>query len=90
MQIPAQTPQVRRCPRRLIVVSILVATCAIITPVLLRLVPDAYPSEPEKQRALEMCSQVNPTFLRYLPSERETCYQRFPTLAGRKVAKLGS
>lgn len=90
MQISSQTPQTRRRPRRLVVVSILVATCAVIAPALLRFVPEAYPSEPEKRRALDMCSQVNPTFLRYLASEREACYQRFPTLASRTDARLGS
>jgi hypothetical protein len=37
---------------------------------------DAYPSEPAKERALEMCSQTDPNFVRFRSADRTACYER--------------
>ena len=59
-----------------------VASTSVFGPALMsRLDPEAYPREPDKRRALELCGQLDPTFLRFVPSERADCYARSPILA---------
>jgi hypothetical protein len=33
-----------------------------------------YPSDPMKREALRLCQEVNPSFVRFLASDREACY----------------
>ena len=77
-----------RLPLRMIAIAaMLVAAYAAFSPApLLRLVGAAYPSEPAKQRALELCGQIDPTFVRFLASERASCYAHFPELMKRANA----
>jgi hypothetical protein len=49
-------------------------------PTVLHLDSSAYPSEPEKRMALDRCSRSEPTFVRFLPSERTKCYERIANL----------
>lgn len=79
-------PRPRRSWRLMIMVAVLATTCAALSPTLLRRDRAAYPSEPDKQRALELCSRVDPTFVRFLASERATCYAHFPELVARTAA----
>ena len=53
---------------------------AALFPALLHLDSSAYPSEPEKRMALDRCSRSDPTFVRFLPSERTKCYERMANL----------
>ncbi len=73
----------------MIIVAVLATACVVLSPTLLRHVGAAYPSEPDKQRALELCSRVDPTFVRFLASERTTCYAHFRELVARTTADFG-
>ena len=67
----AQRPhRMRKAAAALTIAVILLA------PWLLRLDRAAYPSEPEKQQALDLCSRTDPTFIRFFASDRATCYER--------------
>jgi hypothetical protein len=68
------------------VVVALAAICAALAPAVLRLARDAYPSEPERRQALESCGRADPTFVRFLASDRSACYERFPGLLARTAA----
>lgn len=37
---------------------------------------DAYPSDPQKQAALDACSRTDPVFIRFLAADRTACYRR--------------
>src|SRR5579864_5455212 len=37
---------------------------------------EAYPSDPEKQNALDACSRTDPLFIRFLAADRAACYER--------------
>jgi hypothetical protein len=50
---------------------------------------DAYPSAPEKKRALEMCSQADPNFVRFRASDRAACYGGFPRHRARIAIQQG-
>lgn len=54
-----------------------VAAGAALAPALLHLDHEAYPSDPEKQRALEACGRADPTFIRFFAGDRAACYERF-------------
>ena len=73
-------------PRRRgwLVVAAFLALAAIVSPWLLRLDAAAYPSEPERRQALDLCSREDPTFVRFLPGDREGCYRLF---ANRHIAQ---
>ena len=83
--VPAP-PRPRRPQRLMIIVAVLATACVVLSPTLLRHVRAAYPSEPDKQRALEFCSRVDPSFVRFLASERTTCYAHFRELVARPTA----
>ncbi|HEX3864970.1 MAG TPA: hypothetical protein VHY35_25055 [Stellaceae bacterium] len=70
-------------PGRLI---LLASMLAILSPFLLRLDRAAYPSEPDKQQALELCGRADPTFVRFFASERDACYARVINRAARAAA----
>jgi hypothetical protein len=57
------------------------AAVAVSAPTLLRLDPAAYPKEPEKRQALDLCGRTDPTFVRFLASDRDACYRRLSDLA---------
>ena|ERR1700687_849446 len=77
--------------RRLVVMAaVLAMTGAALSPALLHRDRAAYPSEPDKQQALELCSRADPTFVRFLASERAACYEHFPGLAARTAASSRS
>ena len=58
----------------------MLAAGASLLPALPHLDSSAYPSEPEKRLALDLCSRSDPTFIRFIPSERAACYQRVSNL----------
>ena len=69
-------------PRRIVVTAaVLLAIGGALAPALMRLDHEAYPSEPERQQALEICGQSSPTFVRFFAADRYACYERFPNLA---------
>lgn len=68
----------RTAPRRFpLGIAALLIALALALPWLLRLDRAAYPSEPDKQHALTLCSRSDPTFVRFLASDRAACYERF-------------
>lgn len=49
----------------------------------------AYPGEAMKRQALRACSAENPTFVRFLAAERDSCYERMTArLAGTQSASI--
>jgi hypothetical protein len=75
-------PSRRRWPRYLLTLAaMLVITWVALSPALLiGRIRAAYPSEPVRQRALELCGRADPTFVRFLASERAACYAHFREL----------
>ena len=72
--------RLRRYLMMMIVAMLAAAGIALSPRLLLTRIRAAYPSEPGRQRALELCARVDPTFVRFLASERAACYARFPDL----------
>ncbi|MGE5271947.1 MAG: hypothetical protein ACM3JG_19995 [Thiohalocapsa sp.] len=64
--------------RRWPIGAALLAVLGMLSPYLLRLDAAAYPADPEKRQALDICARADPTFLRFLASDRESCYRRLP------------
>lgn len=85
----SRAPVRLRQPRRVPVIAVGLAICAALTPTLLHRDSDAYPSEPDKRRVLEICGQVDPTFLRFVVSERAACYERFRGLVAQTASHSG-
>jgi hypothetical protein len=86
-QYQDRAPAPRPAPRRLAVaLTAIVAIGGALSPALLRLDHAAYPSEPQKQQALDACGRADPTFVRFFASDRAACYQRFPGLTERAAA----
>ncbi|MNC95509.1 hypothetical protein D3C83_126520 [compost metagenome] len=67
--------------------AVLLAAAGFFAPALLRLDHEAYPSEPEKRQALELCSRESPTFVRFVAAARAACYERFPDLIRARPAE---
>ena len=55
---------------------LLLAAGAGLLPAVMHLDASAYPREPGKQSALNLCSRSDPTFMRFLESHRAACYER--------------
>lgn len=68
------------------VIAAVAFAAAAFSPVLLLLDQAAYPREPEKRQALDLCSRTDPTFVRFLAANRDACYDRF---SGLTVAAAG-
>jgi hypothetical protein len=68
-------PQYRTPAFWMVTFALLVAGTALL-PLLLRLDRAAYPSDPEKRAALDLCSSTDPTFIRFFAGERAACYAR--------------
>lgn len=56
---------------------VIVALGGLLAPLLLHLDNAAYPSDAEKQQALEACRRSDPTFVRFSAGDRDACYERF-------------
>jgi hypothetical protein len=77
----AAPPEPGRSRPLAIVLGCVVAVLAALAPLLLRLDPGSYPGDPRKLRALNECARGDPTFLRFLPRDRASCYERFHELS---------
>jgi hypothetical protein len=76
----------RRSRRREIVILGLMAAGVAAGSLLFRWDRAAYPSEPAKREALELCGQADPTFVRFFANEREACYDRLLGLVAQPVS----
>jgi hypothetical protein len=75
--------QKSRRPRLTLPVLIALAGLVILISVSLGLERASYPQDLDDERALRICSQADPAFVRFLASEREACYGRIRGLAAR-------
>ena len=76
--------RIARPPTRVgLALTIVAAIGLLLAPLLLHLDRAAYPSDPERQQALEACRRSDPTFVRFSAGDREACYDRFRHLAQR-------
>jgi hypothetical protein len=74
-------PKVRQWQLRPIVVAAALAIIGTaLWPILRAAYHAGYPSEPLQARALEACSREDPSFIRFLPSARDSCYARYGVL----------
>jgi len=85
-QYEARAPAPARSRRLAVIAMALAIISGALSPVLLRWDRAAYPSELDKQEALELCGRTDPTFVRFLARERAACYERFLGLAGQAAA----
>jgi hypothetical protein len=60
--------------------TVVAAILAAFSPAAPHFFPAAFPRDPEKQQALESCRRADPNFVRFLPGDRDTCYDRFAHL----------
>jgi hypothetical protein len=75
-----ETPAPARPFRFAIGAAVVAAILAAFSPATPHLFPAAFPKDPEKQQALESCRRADPNFVRFLPGDRDTCYDRFAHL----------
>ncbi|MBV8888089.1 MAG: hypothetical protein JO305_00290 [Alphaproteobacteria bacterium] len=62
--------------------ALLVAGAALFPDDVLAFYRGGYPTDPQKREALQLCQQSNPSFVRFLESDRAACYARMKN-AGR-------
>lgn len=88
-QYRAANPAPTRPPGLTMAVLVVVGAAigGALLPTLLRRDRAAYPAELAKQQALELCSQADPTFVRFLASDRAACYAHFPRLVTRAAVE---
>ena len=80
----------RRASRWLLLALLFGASAAIVYwPQVSAVYFDAYPGDAKKREALRACSAENPAFVRFLPDERDACYERMEhRLAGAQTATV--
>jgi hypothetical protein len=67
---------------------IILATVAALSPLLVHFDRQAYPTAPEKRKALEVCARSDPTFVRFFAGDRAACYDRYHGLIAHAAADL--
>jgi hypothetical protein len=62
--------------------AVMLAGAAAFPRELAALYQDSYPTDARKREALAQCQLTTPSFIRFLPSDREECYARMRTTVG--------
>lgn len=83
LQYQSSIDRRRRRAFALVLTAVLAIVTATLWIALQRLESAAYPSDPVKRQALDLCGQTDPTFVRFIASERSACYERLRGLSAR-------